>query len=81
MPMPEPGTKEYEEMVEFMRYDLEHDMVLTKIVLAAKKAIEAAGKNFDDEFAKWTARRNAERKKIVFKDISPKKEIIFKDIK
>lgn len=79
MTIPEPGTKAYEDMIEFMRYDLEHDGALTKIIMAARKAIENAGKNFDEEFAKWTARRNAEQKKIVFKDIPPK--IIFKDIK
>lgn len=63
MPIPEPGTKAYEEMVDFMRYDLEHDFALTKIVMAARKAIEARGKNFDEEFAAWTKKQNEERRK------------------
>lgn len=63
MPTPEPGSKEYEEMVEFMRYDLEHDFALTKIVMAARKVVKARGGNFDEEFAAWTKRRNEERRK------------------
>jgi hypothetical protein len=73
--MPEPGTRAYEEMIDFMRYDLEHDMALTKIVMAAKKVIEDSGRNFDEEFAKWTARRNAERRKLSKPESSPEDEI------
>lgn len=61
MAMPEPGTKEYEEMIKFMREDLESGFALTKIIMAARKSIEAAGKNFDEEFAKWVEKRNMDR--------------------
>lgn len=82
MPMPEPGTTEYEEMIEFMRYDLEHGGALTKIITAARKAIENAGKDFDDEFAKWVARRKAERAGIKsWKDFTPTPTIKFKNLK
>jgi hypothetical protein len=83
MPMPEPGTKEYEDMVEFMREDLANGFALTKIIMAARKAIEAAGKNFDEEFAKWLEKRKTERRGISsWKDISPTtRPIKFKDIK
>jgi hypothetical protein len=79
MPMPEPGTQEYEDMIEFMRQDLESGGALTRIIMAARKAIEDAGKNFDEEFAKWLARRKTERRGISsWKDISP---ITFRNIK
>ena len=46
MPMPEPGTREYDEMVEFMRRDLETDFASTKLI-----------KDFDEEFDKWLKRQ------------------------
>jgi hypothetical protein len=53
MGIPDPGSKEYEEMVAFMRADLETDMGYSKIMEAARKSIEARGKNFQEEFEKW----------------------------
>jgi hypothetical protein len=53
MGMPEPGTREWEDMVDFMRKDLESDMGYTKIIKAAKDSIEARGGDFDEEFKKW----------------------------
>jgi hypothetical protein len=83
MAMPEPGTKEYEDMIEFMREDLESGFALTKIIMAARKSIESAGKNFDEEFAKWTERRKKEKKGILsWKNLSPTNDpIIFKNLK
>ena len=54
---PEPGSKEYDDMVEFMREDLRTGMGLTKIIESARKAVEAQGKDFDEEFAKWVEKR------------------------
>jgi hypothetical protein len=83
MSMPEPGTQEYEDMIEFMRQDLASGGALTKIIMAARKAIEDAGKNFDEEFAKWLERRKTERRGISsWKDISPApRPIKFRNIK
>jgi hypothetical protein len=83
MPMPELGTQEYEDMIEFMRQDLASGGALTKIIMAARKAIEAAGKDFDEEFAKWRERRKTERRGISsWKDISPTtRPITFRNIK
>lgn len=57
MPMPEPGTQEWENMVDFMRADLENDMSYTKLINATRKIIEARGGNFDEEFAKWKEKK------------------------
>lgn len=42
MGMPEPGTQAYEDMIDFMRKDLESGMGCSKI-------IEADGRDFDEE--------------------------------
>lgn len=49
----EVGSDAYEKMIDFMRKDLESGMAYTKIEMSARKIIEAKGKNFDEEFAKW----------------------------
>jgi len=51
--MPEPGTQSYENMIDFMRADLESGMGYSKIIETARKKIEAEGKDFDEEFEKW----------------------------
>lgn len=77
MPMPELGTKEYEEMIEFMREDLRSGFALTKIIMTARKMIEAVGKDFDQEFQNWLERR---KKNISWKELPPK-PIVFKNLK
>ncbi|MBW2646247.1 MAG: hypothetical protein JRE23_08730 [Deltaproteobacteria bacterium] len=57
MGMPEPGTLEYEDMVDFIRKDLESGMRYTKLIKAAKDSIEARGGNFDEEFDRWKKER------------------------
>jgi len=49
----DPNDPNYESTIEFMRADLECNMGLSKIVDAAKKAIESGGGNFIQEFEKW----------------------------
>lgn len=61
MGMPKPGTTEYEKMVEFMRYDLENNMAGTRLIEAARKVVEASGRNFDEEYTKY---RNQRRGKV-----------------
>ena len=56
--MPEPGSAAYESMIDFMRADLESGMGYSKIIAAAKKNIEADGRNFDEEFEKWKRNKN-----------------------
>ena len=51
--MPEPGTKEFEDMIDFMRADLESDMGYSKIIEAGRKIVEEDGRDFDEEFKKW----------------------------
>lgn len=53
MPMPEPGSKAYDEMVEFMRRDLETDFASTKLIDATRELLESQGRDFDEEFDKW----------------------------
>lgn len=57
MPMPTLGTKEYEEMVDFMRKDLESNMGYTKIEMIARKLFKDQGKDFDKEFENWMNRK------------------------
>lgn len=82
MAIPEPGTKEYENMVEFMRQDLASGGALTNIILTARKLIEADGKDFDKAFAKWVEKRKKDRSGIKsWKDTSPPPKIKFKNLK
>jgi len=53
MSLPEPGTPEYEKMIDFMRTDLESGMKYSKIIAAGRKIVEDRGGNFDEEFKKW----------------------------
>lgn len=57
--MPKPGTKEWEEMADYMRADLQSGMQYTKIEMIARKILKAQGEDFDEEFRKWKERRNA----------------------
>jgi len=58
MSMPDPGSDEYERMIDFMREDLETDMGYSKIIEAARKNIEADGRDFWKEFEKWKKDNN-----------------------
>lgn len=51
--IPIPGSEKFEAMVDFMRQDLENDMGYSKLIEAARKKLEAEGKDFDEEFKKW----------------------------
>lgn len=53
MGLPEPGTQAWENMVDFMRKDLESGMKYTKIEILARKIVEDRGGNFDEEFENW----------------------------
>ena len=57
MNMPEPGTQEWENMVDFMRADLNSGMGYSKIIEQGRKIVEARGGNFEEEFAKWKEER------------------------
>jgi hypothetical protein len=59
MGIPEPGTKKYDEMIDYMRADLESGMQYTKLEVMARKIIEKSGRDFDEEFAKWKKERRA----------------------
>ena len=51
--MPKPGTQEFEDMIDFMRADLESNMGYSKIIATGKKIVEDRGGNFEEEFEKW----------------------------
>lgn len=51
--LPQPGSKDWEDMVDFMRADLDSGMQLTKIEMAARKIVKEDGRDFDEEFEKW----------------------------
>lgn len=53
--MPEPGSQAWEDMVDFMRADVDSGMGYTKLIEAVRKSIESSGLNFDEEFEKWKA--------------------------
>ena len=61
MSLPDPRTREYENMVDFMRADLDSGMQYTKIKMLAYKIIKEDGRNFDEEFAKWEEEQYAKR--------------------
>lgn len=63
MSMPEPGSPEYEKMIDFMRADLESNMGYTKIEMGARKLMKEQGRDFDEEFKKWKAAKEKERAK------------------
>ncbi len=56
--LPELGSREWEEMAEFMRADLVSNMTLTKLIMAVRKEFEEQGKDFDEEFKKWKGNKN-----------------------
>jgi len=57
MGLPQPGSMDWEKMVEFMRKDLASGMQYTKIEMAARKLLEEQGQDFDTEFQKWKEKK------------------------
>jgi hypothetical protein len=51
--IPEPGSQEYERMINFMRADLESDMGYSKIISAAEELMKQQGKDLFKEFETW----------------------------
>lgn len=49
----EPGTREWEDVVDFMRRDLDSGMGYTKLIETTRKRMEEEGRDFDKEFAEW----------------------------
>jgi len=58
MGMANPGTNEYEKMIDYMRQDLESGMALTKIEMSVRKRMKEEGRDFDVEFKKWKENKN-----------------------
>ena len=56
--MPDPGTKEFEEMIDYMGADLNSGMQYTKIEMAARKLLKDQGRDFEAEFKKWKEEKN-----------------------
>jgi len=59
MGIPEPGTKKYEDMIDFIRKDIDSGMQYTKMIDAVRGLFERTGRNFEEEFAKFKKERRA----------------------
>ena len=55
--LPEPGTHEWERTVDNMRYDLENNFGLSKMVHGVQERFKAEGRDFDKEFEEWKKNR------------------------
>jgi len=53
--VPNPGTSEFENMIDFMRADLASGMKLSKIIDHGKNIVESDGRNFEDNAAAYKA--------------------------
>ena len=56
--IPKPGSTRYEEMIEFMRADINSGMALTKMVQSVKERFKEEGRDFDEEFKNWKKENN-----------------------
>lgn len=54
--LPDPGSNDWEDMVDFMRQDLESGMGYTKLIDTTKEILKEQGRDFDEEFEKWKKR-------------------------
>jgi len=61
--LPDPGSYEWERMVDFMREDLESGMKHTEIELEARKLLASQGRDFDAEFKKWKEKKKNDHRK------------------
>jgi hypothetical protein len=53
--IPTPGSSAWENMVDFMRADLDSGMALSRIIDQGRKVVESDGRNFSDNFAAYKA--------------------------
>lgn len=51
--IPEPGTQAHDNMVNFIRADLESGMSYTEMIESVKKRMAEEGRDFNAEFKKW----------------------------
>ncbi|MFW9871869.1 MAG: hypothetical protein ACFFG0_02120 [Candidatus Thorarchaeota archaeon] len=51
--LPEIGSSEYEEMINFMRKDVESGMRLSKMIQSVKERFKKEGRDFTQEFENW----------------------------
>jgi len=51
--LPEPGSKEYEDMIDFIRTDLDNNMLFSKLINNVRKSFLWQGRDFDKEFEEW----------------------------
>jgi hypothetical protein len=55
----EVGSKEYEDMIDFMRADLDSKMQLSRMIDTVRKRMKEDGLDFDEEYKKWKEDRDA----------------------
>ena len=51
-------AQEFEDMVDFMRADLESGMQYTALEITVRKMLKLQGRDFNAEFEKWKEKRN-----------------------
>lgn len=51
--LPKPGSQEWEDMVDFMRADLDSGMKTTRLIISVQDLMKQQGRDFDEEFKKW----------------------------
>ena len=57
--LPDTDTQAWEDMVAFMREDLDNNMMRTRLILKTRELLRSQGRDFNEEFAKWKEKQNA----------------------
>lgn len=58
--LPNPDTQAWEDMVDFMREDLDNNMMHTRLISKTKELLKSQGRDFDAEFNKWKKEKSNE---------------------
>lgn len=56
--IPKPGSKEYNDMIDFMRADLNSGMALSKMIQSVKERFEEEDRDFIEEYENWKKENN-----------------------
>ena len=57
--LPDPDTQAWEDMVDFMREDVDNNMCHTMLISKTRELLKSQGRDFDAEFTKWKENRHA----------------------
>lgn len=62
--LPDIDTQAWEDMVDFMREDLDNHMMHTRLISKTRELLESQGRDFDTEFVKWKENQNAKQNQV-----------------